>query len=81
MLKVVLKTEEVPSTPAAEDFSETKIHANISVSEKLVKFYWDKVIQRHEMSMSNFTSQFYFDSQEKSCGENILKKQSIKKDY
>ena len=47
MLKVVLKTEEVPSTPAAEDFSETKIHANISVSEKLVKFYWDKVIQRH----------------------------------
>ena len=42
------KTEEkVPSTPAAEDFSETKIHANISVSEKLVKFYWDKVIQRH----------------------------------
>lgn len=27
-----------------------------------------------EMSMSNFTSQFYFDSQEKSCGENILKK-------
>ena len=47
VLKVVLKTEEVPSTPAAEDFSETKIHANISVSEKLVKFYWDKVIQRH----------------------------------
>lgn len=34
-----------------------------------------------EMSISNFTSQFYFDSQEKSCGENIKKKQSIKKDY
>lgn len=33
-----------------------------------------------EMSISNFTSQFYFDSQEKSCGENI-KKNSIKKDY
>lgn len=26
-----------------------------------------------EMSISNFTSQFYFDSQEKSCGENIKK--------
>ena len=32
-----------------------------------------------EMSMSNFTSQFYFDSQEKSCGENIYKKNRVLK--
>lgn len=32
-----------------------------------------------EMSISNFTSQFYFDSQEKSCGENIKKNRVLKK--
>lgn len=32
-----------------------------------------------EMSISNFTSQFYFDSQEKSCSENIKKNRVLKK--